>query len=120
MSKLAKALNVRSTEHRAAIIPSLILKEEFARDEAYFHHDTVIIYRVVATLGVEVRSTMEETHTGAHSYKVKRAKEQILHEVFGEFVPKLRLAENAIMNHRHEEAVRIIREVVSGFTDPEK
>ena len=120
MSKLAKALEVQSTNQRAAIMPILTLKEDFARDEAYFHHDTVNIYRIGVTLSVEVRSTHEEVLQGTHSYKIKRAKEQIIREVFGEFVSKLSLAENAILSHDPKEAMRLIGEVVSSFTDPEK
>ena len=116
MSRLAKMLAVKEKE-RLYLMRHVRVTEKVTEQE--FTSNYARRYEIAAIFSAT--TVVQDFHRGDEmSNGIRICKDQILHEVFGEFVAPLHEAIYAMMDDRQDEARLLIEKVLRGFYNEEE
>ena len=119
MSKLGSILLAREQYgKRAAVIKPLTITDSY--DVGTIATNYAALYKIGATFELKAWITEEDKRSGVLESVTKRAKQHILHAVFGEFLAPLYEAQSAIDSGEYREANDLIQKVIEGFFSSEE
>lgn len=121
MSRLSQALQWQDTRERLAFLEPLRhvrITEQFDTT-APFMPDEARRYKLTATFEAKavIRDSMRH-QPSAHEVQ-HIARRQVIHEVFGEYVPPLHEAIYALHNYETDRAIRLLKAILANFEAPE-